>query len=300
MAVEDLAACLTRRKFLRIIGASSIGAAFLSVEEAAHAAEGSGYGTLIDISRCIGCRGCEAACKSARNFPPGESADLGPTAWTYVRVQRLPKPVPHSSMGDGMAAQRTIKVQCMHCLAPACASACPVGALHQTPEGPVVYDEWRCLGCRYCQIACPFQIPRYEWAERLPAVTKCSFCAERLAQGEGPACVAACPVEALKFGRRSDLLAEASRRIAEAPDRYVPAIYGRDEVGGTSMLYVSDVPFQDLGFPTVVRESLPAFTWRALGKIPGLIVGLGATLTALEVVIRKRNERMEHPGGGSA
>lgn len=297
MAVGAPAAHLTRRKFLHLVGASGLGVAVLSAEGEAHAAEGSGYGTLIDISRCIGCRSCEAACKSARNFPPGESADLGPTAWTYVRVQHLRTPVPHATMGDGMAAQRTIKVQCMHCLAPACASACPVGALHLSPEGPVVYDEWRCLGCRYCQIACPFQIPRYEWAERLPAVTKCSFCAERLAHGEGPACVAACPAEALKLGRRSVLLVEASRRITEAPDRYVPAIYGKDEVGGTSMIYISDVPFRDLGFPAVVSESLPAFTWRALGKIPGLIVGLGATLTILEVVIRKRNERLERTEG---
>lgn len=298
MAVDSPAAGLTRRRFLHLVGAGSLGVALGSTEGEAHAAEGSGYGTLIDISRCIGCRSCEAACKAARNFPPGESADLGPTAWTYVRVQQLRTPVPHATMGDGMAAQRAVKVQCMHCLEPACVSACPVGALRRSPEGPVVYDEWRCLGCRYCQVACPFQIPRYEWAERLPAVTKCSFCAERLARGEGPACVTACPVEALKFGRRPELLAEASRRITEAPNRYVPDIYGRDEVGGTSMVYLSDVPFKDLGFPAVVRESLPAFTWRALGKIPVLIVGLGATLTILEVVIRKRNERLEHTEGG--
>lgn len=293
---------LTRRQVLQLIGASSLGVTVLSASRAAHGTvlPGAGYGTLVDIARCIGCRSCEAACKAYRRFPAGESSDLGPRAWTYVRIQPLRRPVPHQTMGDAMASQRAYKVQCLHCLAPACASACPVGALRKTPEGPVTYDEGRCIGCRYCQVACPFQIPRYEWEERLPAVTKCSMCAERLAKGEGPVCVAACPAEALTFGRRPALLAEAARRIAEAPGRYVRAIYGAEEVGGTSVLYVSDVPFEELGFPVVVRQSLPEFTWAALGKIPGLIVGLGATLTALEVVIRKRNERLEQSGGGGA
>jgi formate dehydrogenase iron-sulfur subunit len=287
---------LTRRQFLHLVGASSLGVTVLSGSRSAQAAgpagtAASGHAVLIDVARCIGCRSCEAACKEAHHFPPGEAHDLSPTAWTYVRVKRLAKPLPHLTLGDSGAAQRTYKIQCMHCLAPACASACPVGALQKTAAGPVVYNAGRCIGCRYCMIACPFQIPRYEWTRALPTVAKCNMCAERLAAGQEPACVAACPVQAQQFGSRPAMLAEAAKRIAENPTRYVHAIYGSDQAGGTSTLYVSDVPFEDLGFPVVVREPLPAYTWKALGKIPGLVVGLGATLTALEVVIRKRMER---------
>lgn len=288
---------LTRRQFLRVIAASGVGVTYLSAARTGHAGPGTANAILIDIARCLGCRSCEAACKAYHRFPPGEARDLSPTAWTYVHLRPLSQPVPHLTMGEAMGGQRAYKVQCMHCLAPACASACPVGALRKTASGPVVYDPGRCIGCRYCMIACPFQIPRYEWDKPLPVIAKCNLCAERLAQGRKPACVEACPAEALLFGPRQAVLAEAARRIAAAPGRYVPAIYGEEEAGGTSVLYVSDVPFEELGFPVVVREPLPAYTWKALGKIPGLIVGLGATLTALEVVIRRRNERAAHSGG---
>lgn len=288
---------LTRRQFLQVMAASGMGVTYLSATPSARAAPAAAHATLIDIARCLGCRSCEAACKAYHEFPPGEAHDLSPTAWTYVHMQTLSRPVPHLTMGEAMAGQRAYKVQCMHCLAPACASACPVGALRKTASGPVVYDPGRCIGCRYCMIACPFQIPRYEWDRPLPVIAKCNLCAERLAEGGRPVCVEACPAEALQFGPRPAMLAEAARRIAAAPGRYVPAIYGKEEAGGASVLYVSDVPFQELGFPVVVREPLPAYTWKALGKIPGLIVGLGATLTALEVVIRRRNERSAHSGG---
>lgn len=281
---------LTRRQFLQFAGASALGVSYLSGTPAAGAGAVHSA-TLIDIARCLGCRICEAACKEVHGFPSGEAADLSPVAWTYVRVHELFKPVPHMTMGDGMATARACKIQCMHCIEPACASACPVGALQKTAAGPVVYEPGRCIGCRYCMIACPFGIPRYEWDSPLPLVAKCDFCAARQARGEPPACVAACPAEALAFGPRTAMLAEAARRITEDPRRYIPAIYGREEAGGTSILYVSDVLFEDLGFPVVVCESLPAYTWKALGKVPAVVVGLGATLTALEAVIRRRQEQ---------
>jgi formate dehydrogenase iron-sulfur subunit len=287
---------LSRRQFLQIAGASALGVTVLSGDRPAHAAAIPVHATLIDVARCLGCRSCEAACKQAHGFPAGEASDLSPTAWTYVRTRRLAVPKPHLTMGDAMASQRTVKIQCMHCGQPACASACPVAAIRKTPAGPVVYDASRCIGCRYCMIACPFGIPRYEWHARLPVVAKCNYCVERQARGEMPACVAACPAQALQFGPRLAMLAEAARRINTDPKRYVPAIYGRAEAGGTSILYVSDVPFEDLGLPVVVREALPAYTWRALGKIPGVVVGLGATLTALEAVMRRRQDRASKEG----
>ncbi len=286
-----MATRLTRRQFLELAAAGA-GVTVLSAGRPALAApSASGHAVLIDVARCIGCRSCEAACKTYHKFPAGEAADLSPTAWTYVRTQKLRTPRPHLNLGADGAARRPIKTQCMHCVSPACASACPVGALRKTPEGPVTYDAGRCIGCRYCMVACPFQIPRFEWRKPLPVITKCNMCAERLRRGEGPACVAACPMQALQFGSRPAMLAEAARRIA-GDRRYVPAIYGAEEVGGTSVLYVSDVPFEELGFPVVSREPLPAFTWRVLGKLPGVVVTLGAMLTAFEAIARRRNEQL--------
>jgi formate dehydrogenase iron-sulfur subunit len=289
---------LSRREFLQIVGAGALGVTYVSNAEPASASAMPVATTLIDIARCLGCRSCEAACKQAHGFPPGEANDLSPTAWTYVRTRKLAQPRPHLTMGEAMAAQRSYKVQCMHCGEPACASACPVGAIRKTPGGPVVYDAARCIGCRYCMIACPFGVPRYEWNRPLPVVAKCNYCVERQARNEKPACVAACPAEALQFGTRLKMLAEAARRINEDPKRYVPAIYGREEAGGTSIVYVSDVPFEELGFPVVVKKPLPAYTWQALGKIPGVVIGLGATLTVVEAVIRRRQERDAERGDG--
>jgi formate dehydrogenase iron-sulfur subunit len=167
----------------------------------------------------------------------------------------------------------------MHCLDPACVSVCPVTALQKTPEGPVIYDETRCIGCRYCMLACPFEIPKYEWDNPLPKVRKCIMCYEkRIKEGKQPACVAACPTGATKFGDRDDLITEARHRIAQHPDRYVDHIYGVTEAGGTSVLYISPVPFEKLGFKVDVQESsYPKLTWEILRKIPS-IVSLGGIL----------------------
>lgn len=284
---------LTRRELIKLAAAGGLGVTVLSPRQAAASAAAAApqaMAVLVDVARCIGCRICEGACKAYHGFPAGESDDLAPKAWTYVRFRALRTRRSHLNLGDGGADRRSYKVQCFNCVEPACASACPVAALRKTPDGPVTYDPYRCLGCRYCQLACPFQIPRFEWRSPLPVITKCNLCAERLAKGKKPACVEACPVQALQFGPRDQILAAAASRIADNPERYVPAIYGVEEAGGTSWLYVSDVPFEELGFPVVVREPLPAYTWRALGMIPGVVVALGATLTAVEAIVRRRME----------
>lgn len=283
---------LTRRHLLKLAVAGSMGVTVLGPRRASAAALASPQATavLVDVARCIGCRLCEGACKAYHGFPAGESSDLAPNVWTYVRFRSLREPRTHLNLGEAGAERRSYKVQCLNCVEPACVSACPVAALRKTPEGPVTYDPYRCLGCRYCQLACPFQIPRFEWNRTLPVITKCNMCAERQAKGKEPVCVSVCPVQALQFGPRDQILGEAAARIADNPGRYVPAIYGVEEVGGTSWLYVSDVSFEELGFPVVVREPLPAYTWRALGKIPGLVVALGATLTAVEAIVRRRTE----------
>ncbi len=283
---------LTRRHLLKLAAASSLGVMVLGPRRADAAAVASPQATavLVDVARCIGCRLCEGACNAYHGFPPGESTDLAPQVWTYVQFRALKKPLEHLNLGKEGATRRSYKVQCWNCVDPACASVCPVAALRKTPEGPVTYDPYRCIGCRYCQLACPFHIPRFEWTRALPIITKCNMCAERLERGKEPACVSACPVQALQFGPREQILAEAAGRIADNPGRYVPAIYGVEEVGGTSWLYVSDVPFEELGFPVVVREPLPTYTMRVLEKLPGVVIGLGATLTTVEAVIRRRME----------
>lgn len=282
---------LTRRHLLKLAAAGALGVTVVGPRRAAAAMSlPAATAVLVDVARCIGCRQCEGACKAYHGFTPGLSTDLAPNVFTYVQFRRLRKPLPHLTLGEGSANRRSYKVQCWNCAEPACASACPVAALRKTPKGPVTYDPYRCIGCRYCQLACPFHIPRFEWHRALPVITKCNMCAERLAKGLEPVCVSVCPAHALQFGPRRQILAEAASRIADHPDRYVPAIYGLEEVGGTSWLYVSDVPFEDLGFPVVVRQALPNYTWRVMGKIPGAVVAIGATLTAVETVIRRRME----------
>jgi formate dehydrogenase iron-sulfur subunit len=161
----------------------------------------------------------------------------------------------------------------MHCQDPTCASVCPVGALRKTAAGPVIYDADRCIGCRYCMMACPFGIPRYEWnVAWAPKLNKCTMCAPRQAKGLQPACAEACPAQASIFGERDDLQREAQKRLRENPTGYVPHIYGEDEVGGTAVLYLSAVPFGRLGLPThVPHDPLPIYTFRALLKIPPVV-----------------------------
>ena len=174
-----------------------------------------------------------------------------------------------------------VKVQCMHCVDPACVSACPVGALQKTENGPVVYDEKICIGCRYCMAACPFEIPKYEWEKVFPRVMKCDFCADRQECGQEPACVEACTTGAITYGKRADLIVEAKERIQNDPGNYIDHVYGEHEVGGTSNLYISKVPFEKLGLPTLNSASLPSLTWPWMRAVPGVAVTVATLMTFL-------------------
>ncbi len=234
---------------------------------------------LIDITRCVGCGACVAACCEANGLPVEDSADLGPYRYTVVRKARTRR---------GEVYYRRL---CMHCLDPACASVCPVGALKKSPEGPVVYNASVCMGCRYCVQACPFEVPRYEWKSRAPKLGKCSFCAERLAKGQPTACAEVCPTGATLCGERDALLKEARARIAAEPGKYLPAIYGEREVGGTSVLYISHVPFRTLGLPeNLPLEPLPSYTGRALSQIPPLVGSAGIVLAGLWWLTNRKQE----------
>lgn len=238
-------------------------------------------GVLVDLTRCIGCRGCQVACKSwnerkARNTvnkgnftnPPELNSD------TFTHIAFL------EGEREGQPVWTFVKDQCMHCQDPACLSACPVGAFSRTPEGAVNYTFEKCIGCRYCMVACPFNIPKYEWEKTSPWIRKCTFCADRIADGKLPACIKVCPTNVMLFGNREDILKEAEKRIRENPGKYVDHIYGKEEAGGTSWVYLSAVPFEQLGFKTQIPSvKLPSFTWNMLSEIPvkvgALVVGLG-------------------------
>ncbi len=154
------------------------------------------------------------------------------------------------------------KFQCMHCIYPACESACIVGAFRRKPDGAVVYDPWKCIGCRYCMAACPFQVPAYEYSNAFtPQVRKCTFCFDkRLSKGKIPACVQACPMEVMTFGKRSELIKLARKRMRKSPGKYFPHIFGEKEVGGTAWLYISEVPFDQIDFPRLGYWPVPGYT----------------------------------------
>ena len=244
-------------------------------------------GCLADTTLCVGCRQCEEACNRRNELPRPESAFRDRRIF---REQRRPGPdnftVVNEYPGPPSRDQRKrgatyVKVQCMHCLDPACVSACIVGALTRARDGAVVYNPDICIGCRYCMIACPFQVPAYEYSEVLaPKVRKCEFCADQVAgTGADPACAAACPIEAIVFGKRSALVELARHRIERRPVRYVDHIYGEHEVGGTSWMYLYGRDMAGIGL-VPLPSSAPPRTTEAIqhtifkyGAIPFLVYG---------------------------
>jgi formate dehydrogenase iron-sulfur subunit len=181
----------------------------------------------------------------------------------------------------GDVTRRYVKRQCMHCLNAACVSACPAAAMYKGAQGQVIYRSYRCLGCRYCEAACPFAVPRFDWDDPIaPVINKCWLCYDRLQAGGQPACVEACPGGALRFGPRDELLVYAHARIAAKPDRYLDHVFGEFEVGGTAMLYLSNVPFEQLGFPADLPHSAPPEeTHKVITKLPFVLTGVAALLT---------------------
>jgi Fe-S-cluster-containing dehydrogenase component len=283
---------LSRRTFFKV---NAVGVAALAVTPGrANAATArtmnpDAMGMLVDTTLCVGCRGCESACAEANANPEPSSED------TIFDTRRETSPEAFTVVNRLSAdPERYGKTQCMHCLEPACASACPARALEKTPGGAVTYTGSRCLGCRYCMMACPFDVPKFEYAKAVPYIKKCTFCAERQAKGQPPACAEICPSGALTFGRRADLLEEARTRIYQNPDKYVHHIYGEHEAGGTSWLYLTDLPIEKLGLPTDLRQSpYPELTSTALGAVPIVMTLWPPLLMGLYTFFgRGRNEQL--------
>lgn len=310
---------ITRRRFMGWMGAAAVGSLVPGAARGARLdKQFSGHrdspGVLHDITRCIGCRRCEAACNRVQELgsPDRPFDDLTVLdqsrrthhqAFTVVN-RYAPATADMATAGFrggntqpavGQEAPVFVKTQCNHCLDPACASACFVKAFKKKGTGAVVYDESLCVGCRYCMIACPFNIPTYEYDQPLtPRIRKCDLCHQRQLAGLPPGCVADCPKEALTFAPRNALLDIARRRIGEHPGRYIPHIYGEHEMGGTSWLYLSGVPFGAVGMNERLGN-LPAsaFTANVLETVP-IIVGLWPVLlTGIYAISRRKDAAAE-------
>ena len=268
---------------------------------------GKAKGILTDVTKCIGCERCVEACTRQNKLPSEIEARFqkgdGLSGYRYTSIVRMAK------------TGATVRRQCLHCIDPACQTACLVHAFTKTADGAVVYDAKKCIGCRYCMLACPFGIPRYEWNELLPYVSKCKMNEDCRVDGGMPACVSACPTGATIFGVRDDLIKEAKARIKSKPKLYEDHIYGEKEFGGTSVMYITskDSPLWDALHMASPKE----MEKRAVGmlkeeSIPKMVtpwvwvtpIQFGAVFTSLWIVWlwRRKNEIQgggHHPDRGS-
>lgn len=295
---------MNRRDFMTLLGVAGGGTvAAASLAHAGvkpanpdpHVSDVEMNGVLIDTTRCVGCRTCETECAAAKGLPAPDDddavldkrRDTTPTAATLINRFEGP---------DG--AEVFVKKQCMHCNQPACASACLVSAMRKDPSGPVTWDERKCMGCRYCMVSCPFDVPKFEYDSPVPKILKCDMCLPRQKEGKQPVCVENCPEEALVFGKRRDLLEEARRRIySSEPGTYHPQIYGEREVGGTGVLYLSAVPFEKLGFRTDLGEvSTPKHSRGFLYSVPFVFLIWPAALLGLRQATHKKKAVLDLRG----
>jgi len=267
---------ISRRDFLKIFTTGSLGLALAGNTVGIASASSSVLlpadqqkALLYDATLCSGCKECELACKRYNKLPDEKVDDL--TGNTLTLIKRY-------SSEDGQQVSFR-KYQCMHCVEPACAASCPVGALHKLEDGPVVYDSYKCIGCRYCMQACPFGVPRYDWSLSYPLIRKCELCYLREA---GPACAEVCPKQSLIYGQRGDLLEIAKNRIQANPGKYYQdRVYGEFEAGGTSFLILSAVAFENLGLPIMDDKALPDRTQWAINIVPLIFLGVGGTMSAI-------------------
>jgi len=239
------------------------------------------YGILVDTTKCTSCEECVMACADVHNIDRQKSLREKAKNEEGLSAYRMSNIV---AVSPGHFARKS----CMHCLEPSCVSACLVGGITKSPEGPVVYDPTKCIGCRYCMIACPFHIPRYEWDKKIPYMAKCDMCFDRLNEGKMPACVEACPNHALKFGNRDELLKEAHDAIESQPNLYLNHIWGEKEFGGTSVIYISDVKLDKLGWPATSPVSIPSLTEPLVHTTPIIGASVAAGLLAINWTIRRR------------
>lgn len=253
------------------------------------AAPADAKGLLYDATKCVGCKACVVGCKNVSDLKPDPKsyggglydASQGLNEYTKTIIQLHREGEEYSF----------VKKQCMHCVDPGCVSACMLGALQKGKYGIVTWQADRCVGCRYCQVACPFEVPQFEWTKTNPRIVKCDLCVNRIEEGKAPACAAVCPRGAIQYGSRDELLAEARSRITANPDLYVDHIYGEHELGGTQVLYLSGVEFEKLGFRFQDTEAVPSIQKSAQRQVyaPLAFLALVGGLT-----FRSRRKQAQH------
>ncbi len=291
---------ISRRRFL---AGSAAGAALVMHPGKKAFASGSftgfpdGMGVLVDLTRCVGCRTCEAACNKEQKLPepalPFDDYSVfdeihhgnqkrRTTDKAYTIVNRYEP--------EGADKPLYRKIQCNHCNEPACLTSCFVAAYTKTPEGAVIYNKHVCVGCRNCMIACPFHIPAYTYHSVLnPVIKKCIFCYDtRLKEGRPPACVESCPQQVMTFGKRKDLMKIAHERIRKNPKKYIDHVYGEHEVGGTGWFYISSAPFAEAGFDeTLPKEPIINNVKDFLAMVPVVLVVWPALFTGFHLLATK-------------
>ncbi|MHB8881825.1 MAG: hydrogenase 2 operon protein HybA [Thermodesulfovibrionales bacterium] len=302
---------MNRRNFLKVAAGGSL---LLATGTAADAREArklsaDAVGILYDATVCIGCKVCQTACKEHNKMPAEHSSkdmlwddpvDLSAKTLNIIKLYANGSGVTKDSEIDGYSF---IKRHCMHCVDPACVSACPVTALKKDAKNGVVsYNKDACIGCRYCQIACPYNIPKFEFDKALPQIRKCQLCDHRYKEDKFSACCEFCPTGASIFGNVNDLLAEAKKRLALRPGdyykypvahvrsretsyrpvaKYQGRIYGEKEGGGAQYLLLAGVPFTKLGMPDLDETSDAAFSENIQHTIYKGMIGPGVLLAGL-------------------
>ncbi len=276
---------ITRRNLLK---ATACGGALMACGTSVQARQtaprlNEALGILYDSTICIGCQACMSACKKANDMPPDPVVENSPwdnprdlSSKTLTVIQR------HYDPEIPKGGSAFIKKQCMHCVDPGCVSACPVSAMTKDPKtGVVTYNKDACIGCRYCQIACPYNVPKFEWDKPLPQIIKCQLCSHLIEKGGISACCSGCPTGASLFGPVELLKKEAQRRLQYNPGeiyefpledirsgrtvphtaaKYTPHVFGETELGGSQVMYLSAVDFDKFGLPDLPDESYASMT----------------------------------------
>ncbi len=326
---------INRRDFLKVTAGSGLLLA-VDVPPGLAAAPKSlpphAVGILYDATLCIGCKSCMVNCKKYNSMPGGalhrKDGTIPYEYRTSARIYDAPTDLSDKTLniikayrsGTGLNKDQEengysfVQQHCLHCLDPACVSVCPVGALHKKPDtGIVAYAAEKCIGCRYCQVACPFGVPRFEWGEASPRIVKCQLCNHRIAKGGYSACCEFCPTGASLFGKVTDLRQEAMRRLGLKPGSYydyplnrlgagrtIPTrvagyndhIYGLTEAGGTQYMLLAGVGFEKLGFnPRITDQVYPELTWEYIAKVPALIALLMVAGTGIHLLTRDKTDK---------
>jgi len=284
---------INRRNFFKVLGLTgiSIGTGQKLAAMPDKGDDKEFHAILYDATRCGGCQSCELVCAWEHGFPEPDTEDI-PVSGVLRKTNENRRSVINAH--ETSQGEVYVKNQCMHCNQPACSSACLTRAMYKTREGPVIWREDKCMGCRYCMVSCPFDMPKFEYNSPNPKIEKCNMCFEKVKEGELPVCVENCPADALTFGTRRELIAEARRRIHDDPDLYYDGIYGEHEAGGTGFLYLSPVPFEELGFNTSLQDRpYPELTKGFLYSVPTIFILWPAILLGIHNSTKNNSKEPE-------